>query len=167
MMHRNTRLHEREFESETASNQKGDQIIMPRPDIGDVAACVHQLAVLPDAVQRDIRTDVASGGDRGLGIAGIENFKNRAGLGVALGEQQKIKRVFTRQRDHIRLGETACDTAGRAHHAAAERLTRLLWRRIRVQYGRNTLRIVFNRRNAGHQRTHRNLPFVHTLSSAR
>ena len=166
-MHRNTGLHQREFEGETASNQEGDQIVMLCPDIGDVAARVHQLAVFPHAVQRNIRTDVATGGDGRLGIAGIKDFKNRAGLGVALGEQQEIKRVFTRQRDHIRLGETACDTAGRAHHAASERLTRLLWRRIRVQYGRNTLRIVFNRCNAGHQRTHRNLPFVHTLSSAR
>ena len=166
-MHRNTGLHQREFEGEAASDQKRDQIVMLRPDISKVAARVHQLAMLPHTVQRDIRANITAGGDGGLGIAGIEDFKDWAGLGVALGEQQEIKRVFTRQRDHIRLGETAGDAAGRAHHAVAERLTRLLWRRIRVQYGRNTLRIVFNRRNPGHQRTHRNLPFVHTLSSAR
>ena len=74
------------------------------PVVLDILHFGHQLAVLVDAVAREVGGDVAVGcADGSLACAHLGHFQQRARLGVALREQQEVVGLLLRQHDEVRL----------------------------------------------------------------
>ena len=99
------------LESEAATDEEGDQIGVLLPQRPGVTHLLHQLAVAPDAVQRNIRAHIGPFGQQRAVVAGFNHVKHRARLGVALGIEQKVPGPFARQRNHVGLrhaGGNAC-----------------------------------------------------------
>jgi hypothetical protein len=84
---RHARIEQRALEGEAAADEEADEVGAPPP--GHVRCLVDELPVDVDAVQRDVGPDVA--GEQWPGdFAGLEHVEHRAGLWVALGEQQEV-----------------------------------------------------------------------------
>ena len=66
-----------------------------------------------DAITRDIGSQIRRFRQHGLVPAGFNNVQYRAALRVTLGIEQEIKRPFSRQANHIRLGHSRRHTCRR------------------------------------------------------
>ena len=118
-------LEELAFERERAPDDERHQVIAPiRRHVRNL---VDQLAVLVDAVAWEVGGDVAvSGADGGFARAGLGHFQKRAGLGVALGEQQEVISLLFWQHDEVRLRVPGAKPAcGRIEAALADEVARL------------------------------------------
>ncbi len=119
MAHIDAGVHQVGFEGETAANQKADQISVLRPDVAHVTQFFGELPVAPDPVQRQVGAQISLLGQQRGVAAGLGHIQHRAGLRVTLREQQKVIRPFTRQRDHVALGQTGRLASGRRDESLA------------------------------------------------
>mgnify|MGYP000565080461 CR=1 FL=1 len=122
-------LDELGLERERAADDERYEVVAPV--VLDILHFGHQLAVLVDAVAREVGGDVAIGGaDGGLARAGLRDLEQRAGLGVALCEQQEVVGLLARQHDEVRLRVAGAQAARRRRERArTDQPTRLHRRR--------------------------------------
>ena len=131
VLHRHVVIQQRGLEGKGAADDEADEIIAPY--VAHVRNLAVQLAVAVHAVQRNVAADVPVRQQLGGNLSGFQHAEQRARLRVALGEQQEVECLLLGQGDQVRLCITPRVARGVGHGAAAEDLTRLLWReRARV-----------------------------------
>ena len=105
MRHRQTRADQGRLEREAAPEQKSHKFVLPA--VLDVLRLLHQLAVLVDAVPRDVGAQVrARGRDHGLRVPSFGDLEDWARFGVSYAELQEVERVLARKDDEVGLHET-------------------------------------------------------------
>jgi len=93
--------------SSNECNDKGDEILAP--PFGDFGGLLDELAVIPDAIARQVGADVEIEPERGdLRIADVGDADQRAGFRIGLAEAEEIGGEIRRQG-----GEIALHVAGR------------------------------------------------------
>lgn len=101
-----------------AANHERHEILAP--PFGDVGGLLDELAVLPDAVARQVGADVEIETQRGdVRIADVGHPDQRARLGIGLTEAQEIRRKILRQDGKIALHIPRRDAGCRGAQAAA------------------------------------------------
>ena len=99
------------LERERAADEKTDEVVAPQP--ADVGRFVGQLAVSPDAIARQVGSQVGHPRDvRGNRIPRLGHVEQRAGLRIAAAELMEVVRPFEREDDQVRLRETGGQPGG-------------------------------------------------------
>ncbi len=105
------------LEGEGAADGEADQVVAP--DVAHVGRFGDHLAIAPDAVERQVGTDVeVLAQRRESGRSGFGHRKHRAGLRVGLGEAEEIMRQVFWQDDQVGLHIARREARGRAGIAA-------------------------------------------------
>ena len=105
LAHRDVRVQQRRLKGEAAPDEEADQIGPFLKIAHHIGGFFGQFAVSVDAVARDVLRNIAARGKLGeAALPGIGHFQQRAGLGVALAEQQEIPRQRLWQDHQIALG---------------------------------------------------------------
>ena len=103
-------LGQRRLEGERAADVEGHQVVAPvREQVGRL---VDEPAVAPHAVAGQVGADVRAGREGGGGLADVADVEHRAGLRVALGEQQEVVGPVLRDGDQVRLGVPGAPARG-------------------------------------------------------
>jgi hypothetical protein len=101
--HLNARLRQRRLEREAAPDQERDQIGPLVPECARIRRFFRQPAIAPHAVQGQIGAQVGPLRQHGCEAARLSHVQHGAGLGVALGEKQKVPRPVAGQGDQVGL----------------------------------------------------------------
>ena len=110
--HGNAVLHQRKFKRKAASQDKGDEIVLPY--ILKVCHLRLQLAIAVDAILRYIGAQVSIRcGDLRHGRAWLRDIEHGARFGVALAEKQEIKSQFLVHNSQIGLRVAFSNARGR------------------------------------------------------
>ena len=97
----------------------GDEIGMLGPRLARVGDLLGERPITPDTVARQVAAQIGARGEHGLETAGLGDVEHRAGLGVALREQQEVPGPVLRQRDEVALREAGRPAGGRGAPAVA------------------------------------------------
>ena len=105
LTHGHARLQQRRLKREAASDEEAHQLAARLvEESGDVGIFAGEHAVLVDAVFRDVARDVAARAELREGAAArVGDLQQRAGLRVALAEQQEVPGQLLGQHDEVAL----------------------------------------------------------------
>src|SRR5918992_2530269 len=107
------RADQRRLEREATLDQEHHEVVPPAAQ--DVLRLLYQLAVLIDAVLRNVGPQVrARRRNHGLRSPGFGDLKDRAGFGIPYAELQEVERVLSRKYDKVGLHETGGQPACRS-----------------------------------------------------
>src|SRR6185312_10755701 len=102
---------------EAAADEEAHEI--RAPDVAHIGRLGGQLAVDPDAVAGHVGADVAVG-ERPGDLARVEHVEHRAGLGVALGEEEEVPGQVARDGDQVGLRVAVAPARGGGDEAGTE-----------------------------------------------